>query len=503
MNLKTTLPQKIKSCYTFFMPNRNDLEQYIKKNLKDRVFVITSNREPYLHTKTPDGVKLVRPAGGAHTLLDAIARSSRGIYVAHAGGDADAEMVDQYGRVKVPPGEESYTLKRVFLTKKEVEKYYYGFANQTLWPLCHAVFVKPIFDRSWWDYYQTVNEKFAKAILEEIGEKSAFVWVNDYHFALIPQLIKQSRKDILVGTFWHIPWPTYEIYRVNPWGKELLAGLLGSDFLSFHRGYHIQNFFQCVQRQIEAQNDSEQTWVSFRDHKTKIEALPAGIDYHEILAAKDPSLSGKSLLKKEFGIEAEYLAIGIDRLDYTKGLLERFRMIDRFLEKYPEFLEKFAYFGILAPSRSHIPAYRHYTKEVTDLVEKINWKYSKNGWRPIYLNIKVVPREKVISYYRAADCCLVTSLDDGMNLVAKEYVLSCDSSRGILILSQFTGAAKDLRYALLINPYSIEVGADRIYQALKMNPKEKKERTLKMREELRRKNIYQWAIDFINKTLFD
>lgn len=485
------------------MTNKSDLEQFIRKNLKDRVFVITSNREPYVHTKTSDGVKLTQPAGGAHTLLDSIARSSHGVYVAHAGGDGDAEMVDQHGRLKVPPGEESYTLKRVFLTKKEVEKYYYGFANQTLWPLCHAVFVKPLFDSSWWEYYRIVNEKFAQAILEEIGQKKAFVWVNDYHLALVPRLLRDAGRDIKIGTFWHIPWPTYEIYRVNPWGREILTGLLGSDFLSFHRGYHAQNFFQCMQRKLEAQNDIEQSWIIYKDHKTKVEDLAAGIDYHEIMATKDAELSGKSLLKKEFGIEAQYLAIGVDRLDYTKGLIERFKMIDRFLEKYPEFISRFVYFGVIAPSRSHIPAYRQYAKEVTDLYEKINWKYSKNGWRPLYLNMKVVPRRKVISYYRSADACLVTSLDDGMNLVAKEYILSCDSSKGMLILSQFTGAAKDLRSAILINPYNIEVGADAIYKSLTMEAKEKKERNLKMREELKAKNIYRWAIDFIDKTLFN
>lgn len=483
------------------MPNKTDLENLIKKKLKDRLFIITSNREPFIHTKTIDGIKLTQSAGGAHTLLDSIARASHGTYVAHAGGDGDREMVDAHGRIRVPPGEESYTLKRVFLSKKEVEKYYYGFANQTLWPLCHAVFVKPVFDPSWWECYKAINEKFAQAILEEAGGKKAFVWVNDYHFALLPQLLRASGRDIKIGTFWHIPWPTYEIFRLNPWGKQILEGLLGSDFLSFHRGYHVQNFFQCIQRELEAQNDLEQSWVMFHNHKTKIEDLAAGIDYYEILAAKNKDLSGRALLKKDYAIDAPYLAIGVDRLDYTKGLIERMRMIDRFLDKYPEFIEKFVYFGITAPSRTHIPAYRHYAKEFSDIVEKINWKYSKNGWKPIHLSQKVIPRNKVISYYRSADCGLVTPLDDGMNLVAKEFVLSCDSSRGILVVSQFAGAAKDLRYALQINPYNIEMGADALYQSLTMAKEEKKERNMKMREELKAKNIYQWAIDFINKTI--
>ncbi|HLC94165.1 MAG TPA: trehalose-6-phosphate synthase [Patescibacteria group bacterium] len=486
------------------MSTRIDLGQFVKRHLKDRVFVVVSNREPYVHTKTPEGVKLAKPAGGAHTLLDAIAQSSHGVYVAHAGGDADHKMVDAHSRLRVPPGNPTYTLKRVFLSKKEVEKYYYGFSNQALWPLCHAVFVKPVFDPSWWEYYKQVNEKFAQAILEEIGSEKAFIWVNDYHFSLLPELLQKSGRDIKIGTFWHIPWPTYEIFRVNPWSKSILTGLLGSDFLSFHRGYHAQNFFQCIQREIEAQNDEEHSVITYREHRTKVAPLPAGIDYYEILAAKDTyKLPARQLLKRDFGVEAEYLAIGVDRLDYTKGLIERFTMIDRFLEKYPDFVGKFVYFGILAPSRTHIAAYRHYAKAVTDVAEKVNWKYMKNSWRPIHLANKLISRDKVLSYYRAADCCLVTSLDDGMNLVAKEYVLSCESDRGMLVLSRFAGASKDLRHSILINPYNIEEGADAIYKSLTMKKEEKKERNSKIRAELKVKNIYQWAIDFIAETVSD
>lgn len=486
------------------MTNKSDLEKFIKDKLKDRVFIVVSYREPYIHTKSLEGIKVVEPAGGAHVLMDLIAKASKGTYIACGSGDADHKVVDKFNRVSVPPKAPLYTLKRVFLTKKEIERYYYGFANQSLWPLCHTVFIKPVFDLSWWQTYQAINEKFAKAILEEIGEKKAFVWINDYHHCLVPQLLRQSGKDIKIGTFWHIPWPTFEVFRVIPWAKEILIGLLGSDFLAFHRGYHVQNFFQCVQRQIEAQNDFEQTTIIFQNHQTKIEALPAGIDYHEIIETKNKyKVTGKSLLKNEFGIIAKYLAIGVDRLDYTKGLIERFKMIDRFLEKYPEFIGNFVYFGILAPSRTHISAYRHYAKEVTDLMEKINWKYLKDSWKPLFVNIKVVPREKVLAYYQSVNCCLITSLDDGMNLVAKEYVLSCGSDHGMLVLSRFAGASRDLKHAIIINPYNIEEGADAIYKALNMNKEEKKTRNLKMRDDLKSKNIYQWAINFISKTLFD
>ena len=486
------------------MAFKNSLEQYIKKNLKDRVFIVSSNREPYSHTHTVDGIQMMKAAGGVHNLLNLIAQVSNGTYVAHGSGDADKDVVDKFNRIKLTTNGNSYTLKRIFLTKKEIDKYYYGFANQTLWPLCHAVFVKPIFDQSWWEMYKLVNQKFATAILEEIGDKKAFVWLNDYHLALVPQMLRATGKDIKIGTFWHIPWPTYEIYRVNPWGKDLLTGLLGNDFLAFHRGYHVQNFLQCVQRELEAKVDFEPSQVIFHEFTTKIDSLAAGIDYEEILEIKEkPMTTSKAFLKKEYGIEVPHIAIGVERLDYTKGMIERLKMIDKFLEKYPQYIEKFAYLGIVAPSRQHIPAYRQYSKEFIDLVERINWKYSTIKWAPIYLINKELPREKILSFFKDADCSLVTSLDDGMNLVAKEYVLSCHADKGMLILSKFTGAARDLRYSIHINPYNIDEGAEAIYKALTMSPLDKKAKNLKMREELKDRNIYKWAIEFINKTLYD
>ena len=283
-----------------------------------------------------------------------------------------------------------------------------------------------------------------------------------------------------------------------------MKGLLGSDFIGFHRGYQVQNFFQCIQRGLEAQLDFDQHQITYRHHVTKVEALPAGIDYQEIIEIKKRSRSTiKKQLKKQLGIEIKHLAVGVDRLDYTKGIIERFKMIDRFLEKYPQYLGKFVYYGIMPYSRTHIPAYRTYAKSVSDLSEKINWKYSQNGWVPIYLNFEGMSRDKVITYYKNSDLCLVTSLDDGLNLVAKEYVLSCEEDKGMIVLSKFAGASTDLRHCLLINPYDIEQGADAIYQGLTMLVKEKRERNLKMREELKDKNIYQWAINFISKSITD
>lgn len=486
------------------MQTKEDLQQFIREKLKDRVFVIVANKEPYQHIGTVDGIKIKKPSGGVHTLLDLIARASKGIYVAHGDGNADKLVVNDNNIIKMPSHEESYCLKRVFLSKKELENYYFGFANQTLWPLCHVTFVKPEFDVNWWKYYRDVNIKFAKAVLEEIDDRKAFIWVNDYHLALVPRLLKESGKDLIIGTFWHIPWPTNSIFRINPWAKDLLNGLLGSKFLSFHRDTYVNNFFQSIQNNLEAKVDLEQARVVYQDQTTKVEALPAGIDYQELLNIKNHCKNSNNLwIKKELGINVKYLAIGVDRVDYIKGLVERFRMIDRFLEKHPEFIDNFAYLGIMPLSRYHIRAVRSYGEAVFDLADKINWKYSKNGWRPIFLETRSIPREKLISYYKISDLCIVTSLDDGMNLVAKEYVVSCRQKNGVLILSKLTGAAKDLRHCIQINPYDIEEGADAIYKGLTMSEEEKKDRNAKMLEELKKNNIYDWAINFIDKTLSD
>ncbi len=486
------------------MQTKDDLKKFVKEKLKDRAFVIVANREPYRHIKTIEGIKVTRPSGGVHSLLDMVIKATGGTYVAHGDGNADKLVVNDKGIIKMPPREKSYSLKRVFLTKEEVENYYFGFANQTLWPLFHVAFVKPEFNASWWNSYVEVNKKFAKATLEAVGQKKAFVWVNDYHLALLPRLLKESGRDLIIGTFWHIPWPANNIFRINPWGWDLLNGLLGSDYLAFHRDFFTLNFFQCVQTTLEAKVDSDRSRVIFKDHVTKVGSSPAGADYQGMTeAAAKNKVTREALIKKELETKIKYLAIGIDRVDYIKGLMERFKMIDRFLEKYPKFIGEFSYLGIMPISRYHIPSVRDYGERLFDLVDKINWKYSKNGWRPIYLALRSISRQKLIAYYKNADLCLVTSLEDGMNLVAKEYVIACEEKRGVLVLSKFTGAANDIRYCLQINPYNIEEGADAIATALIMSEAEKKERNLKMREELSRNNIYDWAINFIDKTLTD
>ncbi len=484
------------------MTSAEDLIKYAKKTLKNKELVVAMQREPYVHVKTPRGIKLQKTAGGAHVLLDGVLKQIGGLMVAIAAGNGDAAMVDKQGRLKVPPDTKSYTLKRIFLKKKELDGFYYGFANQTLWPLCHAVFVKPIFHDSWWQEYVKVNQKFADAILKELGDKNAFIWVNDYHLALLPKLLKEKNPKFSIGVFWHIPWPTYEIFRICPWRKEILEGLLGADFMGFHRGYHVDNFIECARRELGVLVDSEPRSVAYHGFQTKLANLPAGIDYHEIKEKLEKYKNAdKRTIKRDFGFSYQYLVVSVDRIDYTKGIVERTKIIDRFLEKYPEFVGKCVFLAIGAPSRVHIPAYKSLNREVLDVIEKVNWKYSTNDWAPIVFIDQVLPREKLFAYYHLADVSFVTALDDGMNLVAKEAVICADAEHGMLVLSKFTGAAKDLKSAMQINPYDIEASADTLHAALIMGKEEKIERNRSMKEAVKNNNIYDWAKSFIEKTV--
>lgn len=482
------------------MTNADQLIKFVQKQLGDRQFIVAIQREPYMHETDGKNIKAKRTVGGAHILMDGILRKVGGTMVALGSGAADSQVVDKKGRIKVPPNQDKYTLKRIFLTDEEMEGFYYGFANQTLWPLCHAVFIRPAFKETWWKAYVDVNRKFADAIVEEIKGDKAFVWVNDYHLALLPQMIKEKRPGVTVGMFWHIPWPTHEIFRICPWRSKILSGMLGADFIGFHRDYHVDNFMRCCRRELGVLVDSEPKKIFFNKHETKVANVPAGSDYHEIVdkLEKTKSETRKSV-EKEFGFSAQYLSIGVDRIDYTKGLIARIQIIDRLLEKYPRYIGKFVHLAIGAPSRTKIPAYAQYNQDLNELIRTVNEKYARKGWEPVKFITSELPREKIFSLYRLSDVCMVTSLDDGMNLVAKEYVICAPPNKGMLVISKFTGAAKDLSQALQINPYDIEGSAKLLNDALIMPAAEKKKRNLAMQEILKEENIYKWGIDFIRQ----
>jgi trehalose-6-phosphate synthase len=486
----SSLPSGAESLWT-----ADRLKDHMRAELGGKKLYLVSNREPYLHEKDGPGIRCVVPAGGLVTALDPVMRVCDGLWIAHGSGDADRETVDGNNKLRVPPGEPAYTLKRVWLTKEEEDGYYYGFANEGLWPLCHITHNRPEFRLEDWTYYRKVNEKFADALLEEItGEESPMILVQDYHLALLPSLIKEKRPDAKVAIFWHIPWPNPEAYGICPWRQEILQGMLGSDIIGFHIQFHCNNFLETVDRFLESKIDWEQFSVTRGGRSTLIKPFPISVSFEHPSGATPPKAwPAKEELLRKIGAQAEYLGVGVDRIDYTKGIPERFRAIERFFEKYPEYLGRFTFVELGAPSRTHIKKYRDLMAEIEEAVEKINWRFRTKTWRPIAFLKANHTHEAIEPYYKASDLCMVTSLHDGMNLVAKEFVAARDDEDGVLILSQFTGASRELKDAVIVNPYDIEQMADAIALSLRMEPAERCARMGRMRATVREYNIYRWA----------
>lgn len=460
-----------------------------------RLFVV-SNREPYMHVRRGKSVEVNVPASGLVTALEPVLRACDGTWVAHGSGDADVEMVDANDRLIVPPDDPRYTLRRVWLTKEEEEGYYYGFANEGIWPLCHIAHTRPLFRASDWQHYQEVNRKFADALLEEMENVSQpVVLVQDYHFALLPRMIKQARPDARVAIFWHIPWPNPEAFGICPWQRELVDGLLGADLIGFHIQAHCTNFLQTVDRIVESRIDWEHFSVQRLDHHTTVRPFPISVEAGEATSEplRESAYEERGALLKSLGVEAALMGVGVDRMDYTKGILERFLAIERFLEKYPRYQGVFTFVQIGAPTRTHIKRYHDLQAEVEAEADRINWRFQGGQWKPIVLLNRQHSHKEIEPYYRAADLCLVTSLHDGMNLVAKEFVATRHDERGVLILSCFTGAARELRDALQVNPYDIDQTAEAIRAALEMQPEEKQMRMQRMRKLVRENNVYRWA----------
>jgi trehalose 6-phosphate synthase len=474
--------------------SKERLVEVARTRLGGAKLIVVANREPYIHRYKDGEIEWIRPAGGLTTAIDPVMQACGGIWVAHGSGDADAEVSDANGRVGVPPDDPNYVLRRVWLSKEDEEGYYYGFANSMLWPLCHQVFARPIFDPHHWDAYRTVNEMFAAAVLEEAQGGPALVFVQDYHFALLPQLLKMARPDLVVAQFWHIPWPNAEKFLVCPWAKQLLDGMLGNDLLGFHTQSDCNSFLESVDRALECRIDRERFAVQRGGHGTAVRPFPISVD---------PALADEYLgtnwqaraaaLRKKHRLDGRLLLVGVDRVDYTKGIPERLRAVDRLLHKHPELKEKFHFVQIGAPSRTHIPAYRDLTEETNDLTENINWEHGTDGWQPVvFLNEHYGP-EDIFALYRDSAGCVVSSLHDGMNLVAKEFVTARGDNRGVLVLSKFTGAARELVDAVLVNPFDVNDLADGLYAALAMSADEQERRMRRMRAQVNDHNIYRWA----------
>ncbi|MFN7170416.1 MAG: trehalose-6-phosphate synthase [Candidatus Omnitrophota bacterium] len=485
------------------MWTKESLEELIRTKLGDYLLIVVSNREPYIHTLKKGKIICQKGAGGVITALDPVMRACRGIWVAQASGDADRKVTDREGKIQVPPENPLYTLKRVWLSKEEEEGYYYGFSNEALWPLCHMAFTRPVFRESDWEYYKNVNQKFAEAVLEEVKEKKAFVWIQDYHMALLPKYLKEASANIITAHFWHIPWPNPEVFRICPKRQEILEGLLANDLLGFHIRYHCDNFLATVDRELEAKIDREKMSVIKAGHETIVRPYPISVDFEDISTRADSKEIEEVMrqLKEEFSLDYEFIFLGLDRIDYTKGIPERLRAIDRFLEKYPQYKERFIFIQMGEISRLHIPRYKALNDELNALVEEINWKYATDHWAPIILVRRHLSYPELLAFYRLGTICIVSSLHDGMNLVSKEFISARSDLDGVLLLSQFTGAARELTDAFLINPYDVENFADKLHQALQLSKEERERRMLKMRQIIQTNNIYRWAGKVISELL--
>ncbi|MGB6941218.1 MAG: trehalose-6-phosphate synthase [Bryobacteraceae bacterium] len=474
---------------------RQRLQKFVTDTLQGVKLIVVSNREPYIHTRDSGGIRCQTPAGGVTAAIDPVLRASGGVWVAHGSGNGDRDVVDARQHVRVPPEAPSYTLRRVWLPKRIEEEYYYGLANQGLWPLCHAAFHRPRFSQKNWDSYRTANQLFAEAILEEAGASPALVFIQDYHLGLLPRMLKMSNPNLVVAQFWHIPWPNRETFRAFPWKDELLDGMLGNDLLGFHLQYHCTNFLETIEQSVEARVDRERGSVARNGHSTSVRAFPISIDYdeHVRMASSAAVAAASSDWWSELGRTPEILGIGIDRIDYTKGIPDRLQAIDRLLEEHPDYVGRLVFVQVGVPSRTAISDYGDLNQALAQQVDAMNQKWGHGAWKPVIFVKRHVDAQALAALHLMADFCLVSSLHDGMNLVAKEFVASRIDGDGVLILSAFTGAARELIDALIVNPFAVDEMAEAIHQAVNMPAAERRRRMNKMRSVVAANNIYRWA----------
>lgn len=476
----------------------------LRNKLREKPLYVVSNREPYMHVlnEKDKSTGVIVPASGVVTALEPVLLACDGTWVAHGSGSADREAVDANDRLRVPPDHPSYTLRRVWLTDEEGKGYYEGFSNEGLWPLCHIAHTRPIFRPEDWIYYQQINRRFANAVLQEMeGTESPILLAQDYHFALLPRMVKEARPDARVAIFWHIPWPNPEVFGICPWRRELVHGLLGADLIGFHIQMHCNNFLETVDRAVEALTEWDHFAVNRHGHVTHVRPYPISVAFPENGQTAGDSRSAeaeRAAICEELRIEAPLLGVGVDRVDYTKGIMERFRAIERFLETNPAYQRRFSFVQIGAPSRTNIERYKNFLGKVSAEAERINARFQSGRWKPIVFLKRHHSHKEIARYYRAASVCLVTSLHDGMNLVAKEFVASREDEQGVLILSTFAGAAQELSEALLVNPYDVVQLGEAIEQALEMPEEEQAKRMERMRHNVREHNVYRWAANLLS-----
>jgi trehalose 6-phosphate synthase len=472
------------------------LREVLHRHLRGEKVMMIANREPYIHERDASGaIRVQHPASGLVSALEPVMRACSGVWVAHGSGSGDRQSSDRHGRVLVPPGEESYTLRRIWLTDDEERGYYYGFANEGLWPLCHIAHARPSFREDDYGYYRCVNRRFADAVCEEVDREDPIILVQDYHFALAPKLIRERLPRATILTFWHIPWPNAERFGICPFREELLEGLLGSSIVGFHVQGHCNNFVESVDRYLEARVDRERIAVVHGGDSTLVRPYPISIEWpNRWVEASPPVAECRSRVFAELGLAPDaLLGVGVDRLDYTKGIEERLLAVEQLLLRHPRFRGRFTFVQLAAPSRTAIERYRELNETVEQLVARINTRFGDGNYRPVILQRQHHEPPRVFQYLRAADLCYVSSLHDGMNLVAKEFIAARDDERGVLVLSQFTGAARELSEALVVNPYDLKEASSALAAALSMSPREQAERLHALRALVSEFNVYRWA----------
>jgi trehalose 6-phosphate synthase len=470
------------------------LHELLRNALPGAEVLVVSNREPYIHNRSVAGIVTQTPASGLVTALEPIMRACGGTWIAHGSGSADRDMVDEHDRIQVPEAEPAYTLRRVWITEEEQDGYYYGFANEGLWPLCHIVFVRPTLRARDWEFYQAINRRFADAVVAEASCENPVVLVQDYHFALVPKMIRERLPKATVIAFWHIPWPNAETFSICPWKEDIIEGLLGSTIVGFHTQFHCNNFIECVDRFLESRIDREIQAVSLGGHEALIRPYPISIDWPpkaigSIPAGKDCAARTRAEFKLPDNVK---IVVGVERFDYTKGILDRLKAVDALLTRAPGWKDRFVFIQIAAPTRSKLDTYSALQTEAKALAEEINARH-RCGFGPIKLIVSHYEQKDVFRLFRSADACVVSSLHDGMNLVAKEFVASRENNTGVLVLSSFTGASRELLEAVIVNPYDTEQMATAIELALTMPLEEQVERMKLMREQIRENNVYRWA----------
>ena len=461
--------------------------------------IVLANRAPLKHDLSPDDrITVTRSASGLVTALEPLIEAHSGTWVAHGSGDADTRVVDARGGLDVPPANPRYRIRYVALPPDEHRGHYYGFSNEGLWPLCHDAGVAPVFRPHDFQMYAAATRRFTAAVAEEAAPRS-LVLVQDYHFALAPRLLRQSLPSSTVVAFWHVPWPRPHVFRACPWARELLDGMLGADIVGLQTRDDCLNFLACVEALLDGPVDVTADGVTYRGHATTVRAYPVGVDATNPVRSVPGIAACREQVCRDLKLPADVrLGVGIDRLDYTKGIPEKFLAVERLLERRPDLRGRFVFLQVAEPSRDCLPEYQAERARIADVGGRVNARFATRGYQPIRVIEAHHELPEVYRFYRAAELCLVGSLSDGMNLVAKEFVSARDDERGVLVLSECTGAAQQLRAAVLFNPRDVHQAAEALAFSLDMPAAEQAIRMRLLRANVRAFSASWWADQLVH-----